>query len=108
MRAPAAGVVSFVGVVPSSGRTVTIQTDGYAVSLTHLGEVTVAKGATVAEGDALGTAGQSGEAEWPTPYVHLGIRVSSPPTATSTRPRSSHHGHVSSSASVRPPRRKVP
>ena len=45
VRAPAAGVVSFVGVVPSSGRTVTIQTDGYAVSLTHLGEATVAKGA---------------------------------------------------------------
>ena len=32
---------------------------------------------TVAEGDAVGIAGQSGEAEWPTPYVHLGIRVSS-------------------------------
>ena len=77
VRAPAAGVVSFVGVVPSSGRTVTIQTDGYAVSLTHLGEATVAKGATVAEGDAVGVAGQSGEVEWPTPYVHLGIRVSS-------------------------------
>ena len=77
VRAPAAGVVSFVGVVPSSGRTVTIQTDGYAVSLTHLGEATVAKGAAVAEGDAVGIAGQSGEAEWPTSYVHLGIRVSS-------------------------------
>ena len=73
---PAAGTVSFVGVVPSSGRTVTIQTDGYAVSLTHLGETTIAKGATVAEGDAVGVAGQSGDAEWPTPYVHLGIRVS--------------------------------
>ena len=77
MRAPAAGTVSFAGVVPASGRTVTIQMDGYAVSLTHLGETTVAKGATVAEGDAVGVAGQSGEAEWPTPYVHLGIRVSS-------------------------------
>ena len=62
---------------PCSGRTVTIQTDGYAVSLTHLGEITVAKGAAVAEGDAVGVAGQSGEVEWPTPYVHLGIRVSS-------------------------------
>ena len=77
VRAPAAGTISFVGVVPSSGRTVTIQTDGYAVSLTHLGETTIAKGATVAEGDAVGVAGQSGDAEWPTPYVHLGIRVSS-------------------------------
>ena len=92
VRAPAAGIVSFVGVVPSSGRTVTIQPTGYAVSLTHLGEITVAKGATVAEGDAVGIAGQSGEAEWPTPYVHLGIRVSRQPTATSTRPRSSRRG----------------
>ena len=75
--APAAGTISFVGVVPSSGRTVTIQTDGYAVSLTHLGETTIAKGAAVAEGDVVGVAGQSGDAEWPTPYVHLGIRVSS-------------------------------
>ena len=75
--APAAGTISFVGVVPSSGRTVTIQTDGYAVSLTHLGETTIAKGATVAEGDVVGVAGQSGDAEWPTPYVHLGIRLSS-------------------------------
>ena len=39
VRAPASGVVSFAGVVPSSGRTVTIQLDGYAVSLTHLGEI---------------------------------------------------------------------
>ena len=76
VRAPAAGTVSFAGVVPASGRTVTIQVDGYAVSLTHLGEISVAKGATVAEGDTVGVAGPSGEAEWPTPYVHLGIRVS--------------------------------
>ena len=96
VRAPAAGVVSFVGVVPSSGRTVTIQTDGYAVSLTHLGEATVAKGATVAEGDAVGVTGQSGEAEWPTPYVHLGIGCRRPPMATSTRP------------SLLPPRDVVP
>ena len=94
--APAAGTISFVGVVPSSGRTVTIQTDGYAVSLTHLGETTIAKGATVAEGDAVGVAGQSGDAEWPTPYVHLGIRVSS-----------AADGYVDP-ASLLPPRAVVP
>ena len=77
VRAPASGVVSFAGVVPSSGRTVTIQLDGYAVSLTHLGEIAVEKGATVSEGDAVGIAGGSGDVEWPTPYVHLGIRISS-------------------------------
>ena len=77
VRAPAAGTVSFTGVVPGSGRTVTIQLDGYAVSLTHLGEISVVKGATVAEGQAIGVAGSTGDAEWPTPYVHLGVRVSS-------------------------------
>lgn len=76
VRAPAAGAVSFAGVVPGSGRTVTIQLDGYAVSVTHLGEISVVKGATVVEGSTVGVAGQSGEVEWPTPYVHLGIRVS--------------------------------
>ena len=76
VRAPASGTVSFAGVVPGSGRTVTIQFDGYAVSLTHLGEITVAKGAAVTEGEPVGLAGANGDAEWPTPYVHLGIRVS--------------------------------
>src|SRR6266550_7910364 len=38
--APAAGVVTFAGTVPSSGKTVTIQTDGgLAVTLTHLGSI---------------------------------------------------------------------
>ncbi len=75
--APAAGTVSFAGVVPTHGKTVTIQTaDGYAVSLTHLGEIGVAKGDAVAEGERIGQAGASGDPEWPTPYVHLGIRIS--------------------------------
>ena len=74
--APAAGVVSFAGTVPTHGRTVTIQTaDGHAVSLTHLGSVAVAKGDAVAEGAPVGVAGTSGEPEWPSAYVHLGIRV---------------------------------
>src|SRR5262245_9423272 len=41
VRAPASGTVSFAGVVPGSGRTVTIQLEGYAVSLTHLAEIAV-------------------------------------------------------------------
>ncbi len=77
VRAPASGTVSFVGVVPSSGKTVTIQLEGYAVSLTHLGATSIGKGASVTEGDPIGTAGTSGESEWPEPYVHLGVRVSS-------------------------------
>src|SRR5690349_19727141 len=53
--APAAGTVTFAGTVPTSGKSVTIATaDGYAVTLTHLGSIAVAKGATVAEGDGVG------------------------------------------------------
>jgi len=74
--APEGGSVSFAGTVPSSGKSVTILTpDGYAVTLTHLGTMLVAKGAMVAEGDAVGTIGPSGDPEVAGPYVHLGIRL---------------------------------
>jgi hypothetical protein len=74
--APAAGTVSFAGTVPTSGLSVTIETpDGYSVTLTHLGSTAVSKGATVAEGDAVGTVGPSGTPEVDGPYVHLGIRL---------------------------------
>jgi hypothetical protein len=74
--APAAGTVTFAGTVPSSGKSVTIGTaDGYAVTLTHLGSITVARGAALAEGEGVGTIGMMGEAEVPAPYVHLGVRV---------------------------------
>ncbi len=64
--APVAGTVTFAGTVPASGKCVTITTaDGYAVTLTHLGSLAVAKGATVAEGDGVGTIGPSGDAELP-------------------------------------------
>ena len=39
---------------PTSGRSLTIETAaGLAVTLTHLGTIAVAKGATVAEGDVV-------------------------------------------------------
>jgi murein DD-endopeptidase MepM/ murein hydrolase activator NlpD len=58
VQAPASGVVSFAGTVPSNGKCVTIDTaGGLAVTLTHLGSITVTKGATVAEGDGVGTIG---------------------------------------------------
>ena len=76
IRAPASGDVSFAGPVPTHGLTVTIATsDGYRVSLTHLGTLRVRKGATVTEGAAIADPGSSGEAEYAIPYVHLGIRV---------------------------------
>lgn len=78
--APAAGTISFAGTVPTNGRSVTIQTaDGYSVTLTHLGSIAVAKGAVVAEQDAIGTIGPSGTAEEAGPYVHLGIRLTADP-----------------------------
>jgi hypothetical protein len=78
--APTAGMVSFAGTVPTSGKSVTIETaDGYAVTLTHLGSIAVAKGAAVAEGETVGTIGPSGTPEVDGPYIHLGIRVAADP-----------------------------
>ena len=76
--APASGVVSFAGTVPTSGKTLTIQTpDGLAVSLTHLGSIAVARDDAVSEGSVVGTVGPSGTAEFTEPHVHLGIRTAS-------------------------------
>jgi hypothetical protein len=78
--APATGTVSFAGTVPTNGKSVTIETaDGYSVTLTHLGSIAVAKGATVAEQAAVGTVGPSGTPEVDGPYVHLGIRLTADP-----------------------------
>jgi Peptidase family M23 len=78
--APTAGTVSFAGTVPTNGKTVTIETeDGYSVTLTHLGSIAVAKGATVAEQETVGTVGPSGTPEVDGPYVHLGIRRTADP-----------------------------
>jgi len=66
--APAVGTVSYAGTVPTNGKTVTIETaDGYSVTLTHLGSIAVAKGATVAEQDVVGTIGPSGTPEVDSP-----------------------------------------
>ena len=78
VRAPASGTVSFAGSLPTYGRGVTILTsDGYAVTLVHLGSLGVAKGDSVAEGSSVGTMGSSGDAEHAVPTVHLGVRVAS-------------------------------
>jgi hypothetical protein len=78
VRAPASGVISFAGSLPTYGRGVTILTaDGYAVTLVHLGTIGVAKGDTVSEGATVGTMGTSGTPEQSVPSVHLGIRRAS-------------------------------
>src|SRR5512134_1322113 len=56
VRAPASGRVSFAGSLPSNGKTLSIRTaDGWAVTLTHLGSITVSVGDGVAEGEPVGT-----------------------------------------------------
>ena len=73
--APASGVVSFAGTVPTSGKSVTIETpDGLSVTLTHLGSIAVARDAVVSEGAEVGTVGSSGTPEVDGPYVHLGVQ----------------------------------
>src|SRR5215207_3478439 len=80
VRAPAAGLVSFVGAVPGGGRALTIQTgDGYAVTLLQLGSAEVARGANVAEGDLVGRIGESSDAVTTAPHVHLGVRIVTDP-----------------------------
>ena len=74
--APAGGTVSFAGTVPSSGESVTIQTQGgYSVTLTHLGSIAVARNASIGEGAVVGTIGPSGTSAHDTPYLSLGVRV---------------------------------
>lgn len=80
VRAPAGGTISFAGTVPTSGKSVTIQTrDGYSVTLVQLGTIGVTRGAAVAEGGVVGTIGPSGEPGVAGPHVHLGVRLTSDP-----------------------------
>ena len=127
--APAAGTVSFAGTVPTNGKSVTIETaDGYSVTLTHLGSIGVAKGAAVAEQDAVGIVGPSGTPEVDGPYVHLGIRVTADPNgyvdplgllppgtessatesdSSVSQPSSSSAAHASKPAPAAPRKRRV-
>jgi hypothetical protein len=74
--APAEGVVSFAGTVPSGGKTVSIETPrGYTATLLQLGSIGVKPGALVDEGSVVGTVGPSGDPEQAEPHVHFGVRV---------------------------------
>src|SRR5262245_11125609 len=80
VAAPRAGTVSFAGSVPSNGLSVTIETsDGYSVTLVHLGSIAVSRGARIVEGQTVGTVGPTGSLEQHMPYLHLGIRTTSDP-----------------------------
>ncbi|HET7760210.1 MAG TPA: M23 family metallopeptidase [Gaiellaceae bacterium] len=78
--APVGGTVTFVGRVAANGLTVTIETsDGYIVTLLHLGEALVRRGDAVAEGQPVAIVGSSGVPEYTVPYVQLGVRLSMDP-----------------------------
>jgi Peptidase family M23 len=80
LRSPATGVVSFTGQLPREGLCLTIRTsDGYSITLVHLGSIGVTTGTAIEEGDVVATIGPSGEAEWGEPYVHLGVRLTADP-----------------------------
>jgi hypothetical protein len=97
VRAPASGQVSFVGVVPGGGRTITIQTeDGWSVTLLQLGAALVSRGAPVSEGLVVASIGPSSDPVTTEPHVHLGIRRTGEP-----------HGYVDPLLLL-PPRATVP
>jgi len=78
--APVRGTVTFAGRVAANGLTVTIQTsDGYTVTLLHLGAALVGRGDVVAEGQAVAIVGTSGVPEYSVPYLQLGVRLTSDP-----------------------------
>jgi peptidase M23-like protein len=78
--APAEGVVSFAGTVPSSGKTVSIQTPfGTTVTLLHLGSIAARRGGLVNEGSVVGSVGASDDPKVPEPHVSLGLRTTSDP-----------------------------
>ena len=74
--APAGGTVSFAGSVPTSGKSVTIQTsDGLSMPRAPRVDRRHAQYGRL-RGLCRGTIGPSGTAEVGEPYVHLGVRVS--------------------------------
>src|SRR5262249_52880415 len=76
--APAEGVVSFAGTVPTGGKTVSIDTpSGYTATLVHLGSIGVRRGVHVAEDAVVGTVGPSGVVDLSQPYVYFGLRLTS-------------------------------
>ncbi|MEA2439096.1 MAG: hypothetical protein QOH76_520 [Thermoleophilaceae bacterium] len=96
------GTVTFVGVVGSSGLTVSERSaDGrFDLSYLHLSSAAVHRGEAVAAGAALGAVGTTGRRSAEAPHLHFGVReagsrsayrdpldfLSAPPTARSPEP----------------------
>ena len=76
VRAPADGIVSFAGTVPTGGKTVSIETPtGYTATLLHLGSIDVRRGASVVERATI--VGAVGASDGEQPVVYFGVRVTS-------------------------------
>jgi hypothetical protein len=73
--APVDATITFAGTVPSGGKTLSLLTEqGLSVTLLHLGSFGVVEGATVAEGQVVGSVGPSDGSELGQPFVYLGVR----------------------------------
>jgi len=80
VRAPVDATVTFAGTVPYGGKTLSLLTaSGLSVTLLHLGSFVVTRGATVVEGDSVGTVGPSGQTEVTVPFVYMGVRRADDP-----------------------------
>jgi len=78
VRAPLAGKVTFAGRVPAVGsgtvRAVTIATASGSVTLLPLASTAVAKGDSLAEGEALGVLAASGDGSSAGTHLHVGVK----------------------------------
>jgi hypothetical protein len=73
--APVDATITFAGTVPYGGRTLSLLTaQGLSVTLLHLGSFSVGRGASVAEGQQVGTVAPNGSSEISVPFVYLGVR----------------------------------
>jgi hypothetical protein len=75
VRAPVDATITFAGTVPYGGKTLSLLSEqGLSVTLLHLGSFSVIRGATVREGQIVGSVGPSGDSELGDPFVYLGVR----------------------------------
>src|SRR5204863_2760071 len=74
--AAAGGMITFAGVVGSSGLTVSERTgDGrFDLSYLHLSGIAVHRGDVLNAGDAIGAVGTSGRRSVAAPHLHFGVR----------------------------------
>ncbi len=75
VRSACSGRVSFAGVVPRGGRTVSVRCGAIVASYQQLGSVAVREGHDVVRGARLGAVGASTDPRQRRPHLHLGART---------------------------------